>query len=287
MTIHRGSGAAPASTVRLLLAVTTASVLGLAAPRPIESAPEPSRPAGLTAAAPCSKSTATQLVNQYQLNSFQQSQPVAQLLCGPFTGTGSEAMAVGISAPTCWPIQGWAVFGVVNDSWQLVLNAGQGFVFPLVAVGSNLREIVPISRARDPRCLPSGGAKARLWHWNGSSLVAGAWKRIRTDATFRSPTRNLGCQMDDYRGDLPFQVICQSFKTPHRVTMGLNGRLKTCRGELCLGNLGDRVPKLAYGKKITVGRFRCVSRRIGVECIVIKSGKGFLINSQGSRPIRL
>jgi hypothetical protein len=266
--------------VRLLLAVATVCLVGLAAAGPIESA-------GPTAAASCSKATATQLVNQYQLNYFQQPQPVAQLLCGPFTGPGSEAMAVAISAPTCWPMQGWAVFAVENDSWRLLLNAGQGFVFPLVAVGSDLREIVPVSRPRDPRCLPGGGAKARLWHWNGSSLVAGAWKSIRTDASFRSPTRNLGCEMDDYRGNVPFQVICQSFKAPHRVTMGLNGRLKTCGGERCLGNLGEGVPKLAYGKAITVGRFRCVSRRIGVECVVVSSGKGFLIDSHGTRAIKL
>jgi hypothetical protein len=276
----------PASNLRLLLAVASVCLVALAASRPIESAPAPDRAAG-PAAAPCSKATATQLVNQYQLNYFLLQQPVAQLLCGEFTGPGSEAMAVGIAAPTCWPIQGWAVFSVSNGSWQLVVIPGEQFIFPLVAVGADVREIVPISRAGDPRCIPSGGAKARLWHWNGSSLVAGAWRRIRTQAEFYSPTRNLGCELDDYRGDIPSQVYCQSWKAPHSVRLKLNGALKRCSGRRCLGNPGQHTPKLAYGKKITVGRFRCFSRRVGVECVVISTGKGFLIDSKGTRRIRL
>ena len=276
---RRADAGTTVSSTRLLLAVATACLVALAA--------APSFAAGPTGAAPCSKATATQLVNQYQLNSFLLQQPVAQLLCGPFAGPGSEAMAVGIAAPTCWPIQGWAVFSVVNGSWQLVLNPGQDFLFPLVAVGSGIREIVPVSRATDPRCIPSGGAKARLWHWNGSSLVAGAWKRIRTQAEFYSPSRNLGCEMDDYRGDIPSEVYCQSFRSPHSVRLHLNGALKQCSGQRCLGNAGEHTPKLAYGRQITLGRFRCLSRRVGVECVVISSGKGFLIDSRRTSRIRL
>jgi hypothetical protein len=263
----------------MLLAAAAVSLITLAASRPFAA------PAASSAAGPCSKVTAAQLLNQYHLNPFLLPQPVGQLLCGQFTGAGSEAMAVGIAAPTCWPIQGWAVFRVVNDSWQLVLDPG-GFVYPLVAVGSDIREIVPIALPRDPRCLPSGGAKARLWHWNGSSLVAGPWKRIRTEADFYSPTRNLACEMDDYRGNVPSEVDCQSWKTPHNVRLSPNGALKKCSGQRCLGNPGEHTPKLAYGRQITVGRFRCSSRRIGVECVVISSGKGFLIDSKGSRRIQ-
>ena len=263
----------------MLLAAAVVSLITLAASRPLVPAP-----AASSAAAPCSKATADQLVNQYHLNNFQLPQPVAQLLCGQFTGPGSEAMVVGLAAPTCWAIQGWAVFSVANGSWQLVVNPG-GFVFPLVAVGSDIREIVPIARPRDPRCLPSGGAKARLWHWNGSSLVAGAWKRIRTEADFYSPSRNLACEMDDYSGVIPGGVYCQSWKTPHNVRLRPNGTLRKCAGQRCLGNPGEHTPTLAYGRSITVGRFRCTSRRIGVECVVISSGKGFLIDSKGSRRV--
>jgi hypothetical protein len=225
------------------------------------------------AAAPCSRATAAELLNQYHLNNFFLPQPVGQLLCGQFTGPGSQAMAVGIAAATCWAVQGWALFSVVNGSWQLMLN------------GSGIREITPVARPRDPRCIPSGGAKARLWHWNGSGLVASPWKQIRTEADFYSPTRNLGCEMDDYRGDLSSGVYCQSWKTPHNVRLRQNGSLKRCSGQRCLGNPGEHTPKLAYGKSIVVGRFRCTSRRVGVECVVISSGKGFLIDSKGSRRI--
>jgi hypothetical protein len=264
----------------MLLAAAVVSVITLAASRPVVSTP-----AASSSAAPCSKATAAQLLNQYQLNRFQLPQPVGQLLCGQFTGPGRQAMAVGIAAPTCWPVQGWAVFNVVNDNWQLVINPDFDFLFPLVAVGSDIREITPVARARDPRCIPTGGAKARLWHWNGSSLVAGPWKKIRTEADFYSPTRNLACEMDDYRGDIPSGVYCQSWKAPHNVRLRPNGSLKKCSGQRCLGNPGEHTPKLAYGRKVTVGRFRCSSRRIGIECVVIGSGKGFLIDSKGSRRI--
>jgi hypothetical protein len=68
--------------------------------------------------------------------------------------------------------------------------------------------------------------------------------------------------------------------------MGLDGRLKICSGGTittthCLGNAGEHTPTLAYGKQVTVGRFRCRSAQAGVTCIVIQSGKGFLINNIG------
>jgi hypothetical protein len=259
----------------LLLAAAAVSLITLVASGPASSVS--------TAAPPCSKTTAAQLVNQYHLNNFLLPQPVGQLLCGQFAGPGSQAMAVGIAAATCWPVQGWALFSVVNGTWQLVINPDFVFLFPLVAVGSDIREITPVARPSDPRCIPSGGAKARLWHWNGSTLVASPWKKIRTEADFYSPSRNLACEMDDYRGDLPSQVYCQSWKVPHNVRLHPNGSLRKCAGQRCLGNPGEHTPKLAYGKSVAVGRFRCTSRRVGVECVVISSGKGFLIDSKGSR----
>jgi hypothetical protein len=84
-------------------------------------------------------------------------------------------------------------------------------------------------------------------------------------------------------------VHCQSVDLPHAVGMGLDGQLKICHGLTGLPpcvyphpGVSD-IPKmvLAYGKQITVGRFRCSSASAGITCVVIKSGKGFLINSAG------
>src|SRR4051794_35133195 len=123
---------------------------------------------GTTAPTNCSTATATRLVNRYDLNSFLLDQPVAQALCGPFTGAGSDAMAVGIAAPTCWPVQAWAVFRHTSGGWQLVLDRSEWVVPPLVAVGSRIRVTSPVFRSTDStRCNPTGGTRSRVWHWNG------------------------------------------------------------------------------------------------------------------------
>ena len=81
-------------------------------------------------------------------------------------------------------------------------------------------------------------------------------------------------------------VYCQSFKPPHNVRMSLDGRLKICRGTRCsIANPAANTPTLGYGKQITVGRFRCRSQRSGVRCTVIRSGKGFLIDSKAVRRV--
>jgi hypothetical protein len=107
----------------------------------------------------------------------------------------------------------------------------------------------------------------------------------RTTASFYSPSRNLGCEMDDRRSGVPNQVYCQSIKAPHNVRMGLDARLTTCRGVSCLGNAPENTPVLPYGKQVTVGRFRCFSLRSGIKCIVVRSGKGFLIDRVGVRGV--
>jgi hypothetical protein len=252
-----------------------------------------------TAAPDCSKATATQLVNDNHLNGFLLPDPVVKVLCGPFTGPGSTAMAVTIAAGTCWSPQSWAVFNYVGDSWHLVHEQG-AFLITFVAVGGDLRETTPVFRSGDPRCVPSGGSHARTWHWDGSRLVAGPWKQVgkgkakkpaaRTSASFYSPSRNVSCEMNDGRPGVGSYVYCQSMDRPHTVKMGLDGKLKICRDAStttthCLGNPGERTPVLAYGKAITLKHFRCRSQQAGVTCTVIKTGKGFRIDRNGVRRV--
>jgi hypothetical protein len=260
-------------------------------------------PAQTGAPADCSKATATQLINDNDLNGFLLPDPVVQLLCGPFTGPGSQAMVATIGAGTCWSPQGWAVFSFDGATWKLVHFQPAFLLGPLVVVGgTDLREKIPIFRTGDPRCVPSGGSEARVWHWNGSSLVAGAWKRVskgkaaakaaksRTNATFYSPSRNISCEMNDGRTGVGSFVYCQTWKRPQSVHMGLDGRLKVCRDASttsthCLGNPGEGTPVLGYGKQISLKHFRCRSAQAGVTCTVIKTGKGFQISKSGVKRV--
>jgi hypothetical protein len=268
------------SRSRLFLMTAAVSVITLAAGHVVASA---GARGTSTVSADCSEATARQVVEQHpNVNIFALEDPVRQVLCGPFTGEGSNAMAVTIGAPTCWPIQNWAVFSFTAGDWQLVLNKPAYLVPPLVAVGSDIRETAAVRRGDDTRCLPKGGTHARIWHWDGTRLVAGPWKQVTKaepfTRTFYSPSKNVTCSLgdeSDYVG-----VICTSFRAPQRVKMAVSGRLKICHGLRCLGCgcAPEGVPKLAYGRQITVGRFRCLSRRSGVRCTVISLGKGFLIN---------
>jgi hypothetical protein len=151
------------------------------------------------------------------------------------------------------------------------------------------------------------GAHARTWDWDGARFAPGLWQRVqtpmtptqrktatrgtsRTSASFYSPSRNISCEMTDGRAGVDSHVYCQSLAHPHSVTMGLAGRLKICRsGTLttthCLGDPGEHTPVLRYGKHITLEHFRCDSKQVGVSCTVIKTGKGFLIDSAGVRRI--
>jgi hypothetical protein len=106
-------------------------------------------------------------------------------------------------------------------------------------------------------------------------------------AAFYSPIRTLSCELDDRAGVVG--VYCQTFTPPRSVHMGVAGQLKICSGTSaatrCLGNAGEHTPTLGYGKQITVGPFRCRSAPAGVTCVVIRSGKGFLINKAGVTPV--
>jgi hypothetical protein len=107
-------------------------------------------------------------------------------------------------------------------------------------------------------------------------------------ASFYSPSRNLTCEMHDSAGFV--RVYCQSLNPPHSVQMGLDGKLEICSGATaatrCIGNAGEGTPILAYGRQVTVGRFRCRSEQAGVTCTVIQSRRGFLIDSAGITPVR-
>jgi hypothetical protein len=235
----------------------------------------------------CSRQAAEQAAGEHSGFVGFVKDPIQQVLCGSFAGPGSATMAVTFAAPTCWSPQGWAVYSFSNGAWELVLDRPGVFLSrDLAAVGGKIEETTPIFRSSDPRCVPSGGRRARSWRWDGKRFVVGPWRRVapgarRTSADFYSPSRNIACEMSDGRGES--HVFCESFAHPHSVTMGLRGRLTICRGGTrttthCLGDPGERTPVLRYGRSITLTHFRCRSEQAGVTCTVVGSGKGFRID---------
>lgn len=85
--------------------------------------------------ADCSKAAALEVVTRLRLNDPEVPNPIFKVLCGSFTGPGSQTMVVSLSGP--------GNTGMID-------------------------------------CCPSGGKKARLWHWDGARLVAGPWKQVQT-----------------------------------------------------------------------------------------------------------
>jgi hypothetical protein len=270
--------------------------------------------AGVVTAAPadqaCSKATARQVAEPFFVWGNDVRDPVAQVLCGPFTGLGSEAMAVTFAAPTCWPTQGWAVYRRSGDGWKLVLARRGAFIFPLVTVGSTIRETAPVFRAGDPRCIPSGGRHARIWHWNGGRLAAGPWKQVgkgtpaanptggKQTGYFKTPSGNIVCfYVTGKRADPPL-VVCgiRSGLKPapprrpcaeggyagDRVVLLAAGRVDvpSCAGDPgpFLGlQVGARV--LAYGRSWSGSGIRCTSAVTGLTCRNT-SGHGFFLSRE-------
>jgi hypothetical protein len=240
-----------------------------------------------SAAGACSEATAQALARNYKLGDSTYNYPVGQVLCGAFTGPGSDAIAFSFHYYGCIPVSGFAVFRFIGGDWQLVLKNADVAV-SLFRAGSDIRETVSVFRKGDSRCVSTGGTRSRIWHWDGQRLVADAWTQLTppkgggklTLVGIYSPSRNLSCELADH-GPAGSHVTCASLKASHWVSMGLDGRLKICpRGPRCVGNWGERTPfrLLAYGRRITVGRFRCSSLQSGMKCVVISSGRGFLID---------
>jgi hypothetical protein len=224
------------------------------------------------------------------LNDPEVADPVGKVLCGSFTGPGSQTMVVSLWGPGNTGFIHWVVFRWAGDAWQFVMKEPAGA--SITAAGSDIRQTLPIYRASDSRCCPTGGTKTRIWHWNGTRFVAGPWKQVtggkpepKYAPDFESPSRNVRCWMDT----TPSSGVmgCMSRNPPRRVNMDAQARLKICRGIRCLG-CGCDPPKrvtLGYGRQIAFGRFRCLSRRSGVTCTVMRSGKGFLVSRSGVRRV--
>jgi sugar lactone lactonase YvrE len=127
----------------------------------------------------CSRAAARQVVERLHLGDAGDpnlSDSVGQVLCGAFVGPRSRAMVVSLAAPSCGRTAGWVVFRWAGGAWRLVMTRNNGA--DLAAVGSDIRETMWVLRPRDAHCFPTGGMRARIWHWNGTHFTASTWKQV-------------------------------------------------------------------------------------------------------------
>ncbi len=94
---------------------------------------------------------------------------------------------------------------------------------------------------------------------------------------FFGPGVTTSCEMDIGVPKLPTSVFCQTYPHAESVTLDATGRLTICHGIKCIGNPPDQIPTLVYGTSIVGGPFRCSSKRAGMQCVVARTGHGFLI----------
>ncbi len=117
----------------------------------------------------------------------------------------------------------------------------------------------------------------------------GAHAAARNAAEFfaRNPHGTVSCAIySGYAGATTAFCESVSSKREAKTSLSASGLVSVCvshnpRSNACnLGNAGEGSPTLGYGRRVTVGRFRCSVLRAGVKCVVIASGKGFLFSSK-------
>lgn len=111
------------------------------------------------------------------------------------------------------------------------------------------------------------------------SAAAGVTVRPWADRGFFLPGRPkefIGCEMHVYTPQ-PSGVQCFVVSPGEGtlVTMGESGTAKVCHGA-CVGN-PEGYADLGYGHTLTLGPFRCSSQKVAVRCVVIESGRGFVL----------
>ena len=118
----------------------------------------------------------------------------------------------------------------------------------------------------------------------------GAATGRQSSTGFQSPSGNIGCVIGR-RAGVRCDIRNRDWSPPSKpascqldwgfgLTVERRGRGRfVCAGDTTLGQ-GRR---LAYGKAIRRGRFRCVSRRSGMRCVNRRNGHGFVLSRERAR----
>jgi hypothetical protein len=261
-------------------------------------------PAASADASACNVDTGRQLVQPADPNT--NGIGVTRVFCGSFLGPGSQAMLVPFN-PQCGCTgdiyMGWAVFGLFGGTWRPSTDGTHAIgLVNLTVSGTTITEERAIHRRTDMfPGTPTGGRQTRAWNWDGAvGLQAGEWvqsqpaepqdtvaviprqTRRHSPLLFHPAGQPIVCQVED---DLRVFAYCEYRRS--RITtarMSARGSVKTCRTrahrhcQIANPSKGDATPALHTGKSVVVGRYRCRARQTGVECSIISTGRGFLID---------
>jgi hypothetical protein len=109
--------------------------------------------------------------------------------------------------------------------------------------------------------------------WVSSSSALARW--------FHSPSRNIECEVGVSRPGLGTYVFCLSKRPVRCAKLKPDGKVLVYQNCLLDGNGSENAFTLRYGHSLRVGPFRCTSRRIGMQCLVVRNGHGFFISREG------
>ncbi len=156
---------------------------------------------------------------------------------------------------------------------------------------------VPSHPASDqPICLTKLGS---VWGLGATTRVtpgAATGAGALTYTAFFSPIRNQACALLGTPGGGTQEMSCLSLNPLVTATLLPSGQVTICRGagtssQPCfMGTWTDRLgqhgigadtPTLREGQRTDAGPYQCSSAKSGVTCVLIRSGKGFLLNSAG------
>ena len=208
-------------------------------------------------------------------------------------------MVVSLRGPGNTGLIAFAVFRWAGGAWQFLMK--QPAAASITAAESDIRQTLPIYRASDRRCCPTGGTKTRIWHWDGTRFTAGPWKQVTPGAAvttgyFKTPSGNIVCYHSPGPVDRPVPFIGCGIKSGlkpapprrpcseggyagDRVTMTATGGVKV---PACAGDPGAMVGAptarvLGYGKTWSGHGLRCTSAFKGLTCRN-RSGHGFFLS---------
>jgi hypothetical protein len=258
--------------------------------------------AASTAGTKCSDAAAAQAVAKYQPT--QNGNPVAQVLCGAFTGQGSDAMVVLFSHATgCRHFRAWTVFTYAGGGWKELFTRNETIV-SLAAAGSDIREVVRAYKVHAPRCAPATGNASSLWRWNGSQLTVSPQEtptptgRTLHLRNFFSPDREVWCGIEN-KASIPWtDVWCGTPAGQVGARIVSASLTKAGAVALCLGTgrathhcnttYNSTTATLNVGQSDELDGFRCASETDGITCVVTSGageGKGFTINAKTASPV--